>query len=430
MKIFLSGAAIVAAAVYPMSPATAQDMDHSMHQQPEQSAPMDHAAMGHMDMGGDPAMPAAGSGTSRLPGTDAMRGAHLMTGDWMLMAHGYAWGVYSDQGGPRGDEQASVVSMAMFEASRPLGDGARLRLRSMLSLEPLMGDRGYPNLLATGETAGGVPLIDRQHPHDLFMELSGRVDVDVAPDTSLFVYGGPVAEPALGPAAFMHRGSARLNPEAPITHHWFDSTHITYGVITTGIASRHFQVEASAFRGREPDEERWGIETPKFDSWSVRASWMPTANLVGQISYGRLKNPEVLHADEDEGRLTASLSYAANGLAVTGAWSAKNRLPGPTLNAWLLEATYNVTDRHAVFGRYENVENDELFPEGDPLHDRIFRVSKGTLGYAYTIPLGGDVTVAIGGSASLYGKPSALDAAYGDNPKSFTLFAKFALGSS
>ena len=39
-----------------------------------------------------------------------------------------------------------------------------------------MGARGYPNLFATGEVANGRPLVDRQHPHDLFMELAARVD--------------------------------------------------------------------------------------------------------------------------------------------------------------------------------------------------------------------------------------------------------------
>ena len=117
-----------------------------------------------------------------------------------------------------------------------------------------------------------VALVDRQHPHDLFMELSARVDFNVGENASLFLYGGPVGEPALGPSAFMHRGSARYNPEAPITHHWFDSTHITYGVVTAGYAARTWQIEASAFSGQEPDEHRWNIETPRLDSWSVRAT--------------------------------------------------------------------------------------------------------------------------------------------------------------
>ena len=114
------------------------------------------------------------------------------------MAHGYLWPIYSDQGGPRGGEQAFVTFMAMLEGDRQLGTKTNLQLRAMLSLDPLIGDRGYPNLFATGETAGGAPLVDRQHPHDFFMELSARVDREVAPGTNLFLYGGPVAEPARG----------------------------------------------------------------------------------------------------------------------------------------------------------------------------------------------------------------------------------------
>ena len=153
------------------------------------------------------------------------------------MAHGYAWGVYTDQTGPRGDDKLYVQSMAMLMAEREF-EGGRLQLKAMISAEPLMNNRGYPNLFATGETAGGEPLVDRQHPHDLFMELAARVDVDIAEGTTAFLYGGPVGEPALGPPAFMHRASARLNPEAPITHHWFDSTQFHVAGRSLGVPRR------------------------------------------------------------------------------------------------------------------------------------------------------------------------------------------------
>ena len=395
-----------------------------------------HAQMGHamagmagMDHETDaPAAPGAGSGTSRLPAGETMRGLHATAGDWTVMVHGYAWGVYTDQGGPRGADQAFVQSMAMVEAERALGAAGRLQLRAMLSLEPLMGDRGYPNLFATGETAGGRPLVDRQHPHDLFMELSGRIDRDIGPG-SLFVYAGLPGEPALGPSAFMHRRSARFLPEAPITHHWFDSTHITFGVLTAGFATSAWQIEASAFNGREPDEARWDIETPRLDSWSVRGSWNPAPAWSAQLSYGRLRAAERLHPDEDEARLTASVAYTGDALAATVGWSRKDRLPGPTLDACFAEATWDVADRHALFGRGELVENDELFDEASPLHGRRFRVAKFTLGYAYSLPVGGNLSLALGAAASAYAKPAALDPAYGDAPKSVSLFAKLALGS-
>jgi hypothetical protein len=410
------------AAFWLPSAAFAQHEGHDM-------AGMEGMDMGEMDPSGALLQPANGSGTSRLPGNEnSHHGLHIKSGEWMFMLHGYAWGVHSDQGGPRGSTKTFVNSMAMLQADRDLGSTAHLQLRTMMSLEPAMKHEGYPNLFATGEAANGNPLVDRQHPHDLFMELSARIDVDTS-FGKVFLYGGPVAEPALGPSAFMHRASARLNPEAPITHHWFDSTHISYGVITAGVSGQKWQVEASAFRGREPDEFRWNIETPKLDSWSARLSWNPSPRWAAQVSYGQIKSPEELEPLTDENRFTTSISYAKGGLSATAAFSSKQKRPGRTLTAWLIEGNWDFSKHHTVFGRVENVNNDELFPNpASPLHDLPFRVSKFTAGYGYTIPITKHVNLALGGSASIYAKPAALDAAYGKNPFSYTLFAKLSLG--
>jgi hypothetical protein len=418
MKPVLLLALLLATPAYAQTPPAKSmaGMDHSK---------MDDGDMAGMDMGSTDA-PASGSGSSRLPGSEGMmHGIHLMPGDWMVMLHGYAWGTYSDQGGPRGDRQAFVTSMAMVEASRDLGATTKLQLRGMFSLDPLIGKRGYPNLFATGETANGIPLVDRQHPHDLFMELSARVDQDLGGGLTGFVYGGPVAEPALGPSAFMHRRSAKLNPEAPITHHWFDSTHITFGVVTAGIATSHFQVEGSAFRGREPDEDRYDVETPKLDSWSVRATWTPSPRWALSLSHGFLKSPEPQHPD-NEHRSIATVAYADERLSVTAAYAIKRR-DGHSTDAFLAEANWDITPRHALFGRVESVQNEELFEAPNPLAGPDYRVGKATLGYAYTLPLG-PFGLSLGGSASVYAKPTVLDAAYGRDPKSFTLFAKLGLG--
>ncbi len=406
------------------APALAQEQDHSGHEMP-QPQPLASTWVWDQTL---PPQPAEGSGTARLSANEReMRGLHLSSGDWMLMAHGQLSLQYTDHSGPRGDDKLYSTSMAMLTAERGT-DWGRIKFNTMLSLEPAMDAKGYPNLLASGETANGLPLIDRQHPHDLFMELAGRVDVN-AGDGSVFLYGGPVGEPALGPSAFMHRGSASYNPEPPITHHWFDSTHITYGVITAGYAARTWQLEASAFRGAEPDERRWNIESPKLDSWSVRGSWNPSPRWSLQASYGQIKQPEALHPGEDEHRFTASAHYAdGKGLSAMLAFSNKNRVPGETLTAWLAEANWNLGDRNTLFGRFENVANDELFPDhDDPLHEVKFRVSKFQLGYARRVPLG-PFELALGGSANAYAKPAALDAAYGSNPWGYTLFARVSLG--
>ena len=430
MKFLLSGAALLAA------PAMAQEhdhaaMDHSVAPMATEAVvPEDHARHAMAETGSGEPRPASGSGTARLPANQGeMNGLHVMSGGWMLMAHGTVSAQYTNNSGPRGDDKFYATSMAMLTAQRNT-DWGRIELKSMLSLEPAMSARGYPNLFATGETAGGQPLVDRQHPHDLFMELAARIDFNIDGNASVFLYGGPIGEPALGPSAFMMRPSARLNPEPPITHHWFDSTHISYGVVTVGVATPRVQVEASAFRGAEPDEYRWDIETPKLDSWSVRGTFTPSPQWAMQVSYGQIKQPEALHPGEDEHRTTASVHYSnGSGLSATAAFSAKARVPGDTLTAWLAEANWDLDKHNTLFGRTENVANDELFPDhAHPFHDRTFRVSKFQLGYARRIALG-PVELALGGSVSAYAKPAGLAPYYGDHPIGYTMFARFSLGN-
>ncbi|HEX3363711.1 MAG TPA: hypothetical protein VHS75_01440, partial [Phenylobacterium sp.] len=158
-------------------------MDHSKMSAPK--AEHDMADMPGMDMPGMDmshgmggafgpyAMSREASGTAWQPDASPDEGLHLMHGPWMIMVHGFLNGVYDKQNGPRGDEKSFASGMLMGMAQRPVGDAGTLQLRAMLSPDPLMGPSGYPLLLATGETADGkTPLVDRQHPHDLFMELS------------------------------------------------------------------------------------------------------------------------------------------------------------------------------------------------------------------------------------------------------------------
>ena len=190
-----------------------------------------------------------------------------------------------------------------------------------------------------------------------------------------------------------------------------------------------WQIETSAFRGREPDEFRWNIETPRLDSWSVRGSFAPSPAWLLQATYGQIDEPEALHAGEDEHRTTVSAHYNdGRGLSAMAAFSAKDRVPGDTLTAWLGELNWDIDTHHTLFGRVENVKNDELFPEhGDPLHDVPFRVTKFQAGYAYRLPLG-PLQLALGGTLSAFAAPRALDSAYGSNPMGYTLFARFSLG--
>src|SRR2546423_13697868 len=212
------------------------------------------------------------------------------------------------QGGPRGvtkfDSQNWFMPMAYHKAGR-----GTLQLRGMFSAEPFtFPPGGSPLLFQTGETYKGQPLIDRQHPHDLFMELSATYTVPIGERGNWFAYVGYPGEPALGPNAFMHRASASENTSAPLSHHLQDSTHISFGVLTTGFTYRWFKLEGSVFNGREPDENRYNFEAHPWNSRSARLWFAPNANWSMQVSHGFLKDPEALEPG-DVRRTTASLSY-------------------------------------------------------------------------------------------------------------------------
>src|SRR3954470_3075897 len=269
-------AAVAAWALLGAASAHAQHDMHDMHDmQMPMPAPDQHRSMATTGALGVYTMSREASGTAWQPDVSVHGGIHIMAGDWTLMGHALLDAVYDRQSGSRGGEQGFVSGMVMAMARRDLGRGT-LQLRAMLSPEPLIGARGYPLLLASGETADGLaPLVDRQHPHDLFMELSASYSLRLSGQASAFLYAGLPGEPAFGPPAFMHRLSIMDSPEAPISHHWLDSTHITFGVVTAGLVVGGMKIEASRFHGREPDQHRWDIETGALDSTAVRLSLNP-----------------------------------------------------------------------------------------------------------------------------------------------------------
>jgi hypothetical protein len=345
------------------APSSADEHDHGS---------MSGMDMGNMDMGQTSEMPGMGegvlgsypmtrdaSGTSWQPDAATHEAIHAMAGDWMLMGHLRLDGIYDWQSGPRGDEMAFLAGMAMGMARRDFGQADTLQFRAMLSPDPFMGKRGYPLLLATGETADGTThLVDRQHPHDLFMELSGTYAHRFDSENSGFLYFGYPGEPALGPTAFMHRASGMDNPEAPISHHWLDSTHITFGVLTTGFVHDDWKLEVSRFTGREPDQYRFNFDSARFDSTSARLSWNPDEHWSLQASWGFLKSPEQLEPDENETRYTASATYITpienlGTVAATIAWGLKRTGHGDKLNALLAEAEWKPADLWTLFTRAE-----------------------------------------------------------------------------
>lgn len=385
----------------------------------------------HMDMRGmfgTYTMMREASGTSWQPDSSPHSGIMGMSGEWQTMIHGFVNAVYDHQGGPRGDDKSFSASMLMLMGQRPLGSGT-LGLRGMFSLDPLMGKDGYPLLFQTGETANGVtPLIDRQHPHNFFMELATSYSLPLGERDSVYVYAGLPGEPALGPPAFMHRFSGVDNPEAPITHHWMDSTHITNGVVTLGYVRDRLKIEASLFHGREPDQYRYRIEPGKLDSQSVRLSYNPNESWSLQVSHGRIKSPEALSPEVDVRRTTASASYnvrLAGGLwQTTGAWGRNAGHHGKSLDGYLLESAASIAGKHTFFGRIERVEKDELFEEDTPQAGQSFTVTKLSLGYIRDFDVASQVKLGIGALASAYSIPGSLESTYGAHPTSYMVFAR------
>src|ERR1700724_440721 len=392
----------------------------------QQSEP-DPGALGMMGLEGAYAMSREGSGTSWQPDSTPMSGLHSMRGAWMTMVHGQADFIYDDQRGPRGATQSFSTSMLMFMARRELSDAA-FGLRVMASTDPLMGRRGYPLLFQTGETANGRDaLLDRQHPHDLLMEAAATYSLNLSPQSSLFVYAGLPGAPALGPNAFMHRLSGMDNPEAPLSHHWLDSTHISWGVVTGGYTWKALRLEASAFNGREPDQNRYNIEARSLDSYAARASYNPTRDWSLQASFGRLASPEQLQPGVSVRRSTASASYnapLAQWWQTTLAWGHNAPSAGQASDAWLLESALRLGGAHTLFGRLERVAKDELFLPGAALNGRSFTINKLSLGYIRDFARLGALDLGLGALVSTYRYPSTLNAAYGSRPMSFMVFMR------
>jgi hypothetical protein len=318
--------------------------------------------------------------------------------------------------------------MLMGTARRPIGSGT-LQLKAMISPDPLMGRRGYPLLLASGETANGSDrLIDRQHPHDLFMELSASVSQSIGPNSSVFLYAGLPGEPAFGPPAFMHREAIMDSPEAPISHHWLDSTHISFGVVTAGIVFDGVKLEVSRFNGREPDQHRWNIETGPLDSTAIRLSWNPTRELALQGSWGHFTDPEQLEPGVDQKRLSASLLYArevAPGwkLAGTLAWGRKSARSHRD-DAYVAEASVKHSS-WTLFGRGELTENRELTDSDD---GPAYRVGKLSLGAVRDFRIASDWSIGAGGLVAVNFVPDALAPLYGgSNPVGAMAFVRLKL---
>ena len=370
--------------------------------------------------------PHVSSGTGWQPAVTSGYMWMRSAGAWDLIAHGVVFADYNQQGGLRGAGKAESVNWLMLMEQHKLGRGSIL-FREMFSAESLTAPHpGFPELFQTGETYHGQPLVDHQHPHNVFSELALYYTHPVGEKISWLFYGAAAGEPALGPVAYLHRASASELPMAPLSHHLQDSTHTSFGVITAGLVVDRLKFEGSVFNGREPDEKRYGMQFAALDSWSARLSIAPSRHWTAQYSYGRLERPEALEPGSQD-RQTASVEYvrpfAHGSWATSVVWGRVHKaLENRNLNGYLLETTANFKSRNYAFSRLELVDKDELFPGTPSLPD--FRIGAYTFGGARDLVQSQLWQLALGADLTFYSKPSALDPAYGGNPVSFQVFLR------
>jgi hypothetical protein len=244
----------------------------------------------------------------------------------------------------------------------------------------------------------------------------------------LQLYGGLSGEPALGPVAFPHRLSAMMNPVAPVSHHWLDATHITYGLLTGGIYGSRWKVESSVFNGREPDEDRYDLDLAAMDSFSGRVTFLPTPRWALQVSAGHLEEAEE-HTPErvDVERVTASAMHhrpldAAGFIATTFAWG-RNVEERLATHAVLAETSISLEDQHLIFARGELAQKTGHDLDLHGADDDVFTVGKLQVGYSrFLAPIKG-WRAGLGGSVSIGLLPERLSSTYGGRaPLGFGLF--------
>jgi hypothetical protein len=390
---------------------------------------LDPATMSSVTDIGTP-MSREGSGTSWMPDADTTYAHMYGKGDDMEMTHGALFARFVHAATPRGADALVAPGWLMYMRTHPTSPGAQLGFRAMLTPDPFsVGGQGYPLLFQTGEEWHNQPLHDYQHPHDLVSELALTYSGQLGNAHSAYLYVGYPGEPALGPPAFMHRPIAYDLAAAPIGHHWQDATHITFGVVTAGVASSKFKVEASTFTGREPNEARYNFDPIHLDSQSGRLSWNPNAYVAAQVSYGFVTSPESLTPDVDVRRTTASVMYTRP-FGFDAYWThafvfgKNNATDGERTNSFLYETEYR-RNGNALFARFEQVQKSghELVL-APPLADPLYNLSAYTVGYEHDLPHKPGKTVAgVGVDFTLNPKPAALNPLYGaGTPFSFEVF--------
>ncbi len=379
------------------------------------------------------------SGTAVNPAAWTMPMLMKPLDSWNTMYMAQAFIDDTQQSGPRGGDKLYSSNWLMVEAEHRVRENGAFQVQLMLSLEPAtITDRRYPLLFQTGETAFGKPIADGQHPHDFIMSLGFQYALALSENTTVELYLAPVGDPALGPVAYPHRASAMELPQAPLAHHWQDSTHIADDVVTVGVAYKKVKVEASGFYGSEPDEFRWDIDSGPINSWSMRLWYFPSKHWAGQFSVGHLAHPERLEPG-DQTRSTASIEYSRPMRG--GSWSSSiiwgrdhSTYTKRNLNSYTVESVVPIHRKNFVTGRIERVDKDELF-EGQPsvqelldaLYGSTFRVGGYTIGYTRDFDILRRVETGLGANVEAYTLPAAIKAYYGNHPIGGNVFIRLRL---
>jgi hypothetical protein len=345
--------------------------------------------------------------------------AHMTAGQgWQVMQDGVIFTMFNDQSGPRGGEEFVAPNWWMLMGSRQFTSGT-LTLTGMYSLDPaLVGADGYRELFQAGEVFRGQPLIDRQHPHDFFMQMSVSWSADLLPPAHARVTltGAPVGAPALGPIPYMHRASSFDNPMTPLTHHLFDSTHISFGVATAAITSGPWTLEGSVFNGREPDEHRWDFDFGRMNSVSGRLWFKPTSEWAIQVSTGRLVSPEALEPGDIQ-RTTATVSWTrasgSNLTAVTAGYGRNAVTIDLPRNGAFVEGARHAGP-YSIYGRVEVLQLDH--------HIADVSIGAFTVGGVRDILNRHGFEAGIGGGITLYATSDLLKPSYGAHPWSWQVF--------
>lgn len=330
--------------------------------------------------------------------------------------------------------QIESQNWVMGEASRNIAGGT-FALHGMLSFEPFtLRELGSSQVFQTGETFDDAPLIDYQHPHDLVMAMSAAYERPVG-GTTVMLRAGLVDAPALGPTVFMHRRSSFFYPTAPLSHHQLDSTHITHGVLTGAVRAGVWQLEGSAFQGREPDEDRVGIDIGALDSYATRLSWLRGGTRV-QVSAGWLNEPDVSEPG-DVTRVTASIEHtgpvAGRAASLTVAFG-ENREAFSTEDALLTEFALGLSERATGYLRGEMVEKHileagGLHPVGLQHPHILSKVWALTGGYQHALLTTAGHRFLIGGDITGHVVPQNLREAYG-RPTSMHLYGRWVFQAS